>query len=87
MDAVSRGIQFSAPETTLTDHFSIDAPGTLSGPSRRSLPKELADSAARVFRLGGEWYFSTRDGDIGPFRTREQAKREAQARSSVLKPG
>jgi ATP-dependent RNA circularization protein (DNA/RNA ligase family) len=43
------------------------------------------DVAARVFRLGGEWYFATRDGDIGPFRTREQAKREAEAHQIILK--
>jgi len=45
----------------------------------------VADSAERVFRLGGQWYFSTRDGDIGPFRTREQAKREAHAHQVVIK--
>jgi hypothetical protein len=44
---------------------------------------EAPDADARIFRLGGQWYFSTRDGDIGPFRTREQARREAGAHQTV----
>jgi hypothetical protein len=33
----------------------------------------------RFFQANGQWYFSAREGDIGPFRTREQAQREAVA--------
>jgi hypothetical protein len=33
----------------------------------------------RFFEDNGQWYFSAREGDIGPFRTREQAQREAVA--------
>ncbi len=65
----------------------MDVPDGESGVQIHEPTKVSTDSAARIFRLGGEWYFSTRDGDIGPFRTREQAKREAFAHSAVLKPG
>jgi len=71
----------------LTDQITIDTPDGVSGPLRPELQKELLDAVARVFRLGGQWYFSTREGDIGPFRTREQAKREAFVHDSVLNPG
>ena len=27
----------------------------------------------RVFSMNGQWYFTAREGDIGPFRTRESA--------------
>lgn len=30
----------------------------------------------RLFAMNGQWYFSAREGDIGPFRTREGALRE-----------
>lgn len=33
----------------------------------------------RIFQANGQWYFAAREGDIGPFRTRDQARREAQA--------
>jgi hypothetical protein len=33
----------------------------------------------RFFQANGHWYFSAREGDIGPFRTRDQARREAKA--------
>jgi hypothetical protein len=64
----------------------MDESGAMAGPPGRDLRSGHADSSARVFRLGGQWYFSTRDGDIGPFRTREQAKREAVAHDAVLNP-
>ena len=70
----------------MTEPRTIELSESASGGGRKELGKELTESAARVFRLGGQWYFSTREGDIGPFRTREQAKREAQARRTVLKP-
>jgi len=70
----------------LADRFTIDVSGGESASELRDRSKAPTDSAAHIFRLGGEWYFSTRDGDIGPFRTREQAKREAYAHRSVLKP-
>jgi hypothetical protein len=40
---------------------------------------------AHVFQRGREWYFAAREGDIGPFRTREQAWREARAHHSALR--
>lgn len=86
MRFVSRITLDAAMGVALTDRSYIDMPEAVSGVGRKSLSKELTDSAARVFRLGGEWYFSTRDGDIGPFRTREQARREAQAHRAVLDP-
>ena len=70
----------------MADRFTIDAPDGEAGTELRDPRQALADSAAHIFRLGGEWYFSTREGDIGPFRTREQAKREALAHHSVLRP-
>lgn len=33
----------------------------------------------RFFQVNGQWFFSAREGEIGPFRTREQARREAMA--------
>lgn len=33
----------------------------------------------RFFQVNGRWYFSAREGEIGPFRSREQARREAEA--------
>lgn len=33
----------------------------------------------RFFQANGQWYFSAREGDIGPFRSRPQAVREAEA--------
>lgn len=30
----------------------------------------------RVFSMNGQWYFTAREGDIGPFRTRELALSE-----------
>lgn len=33
----------------------------------------------RFFQINGQWYFSAREGEIGPFRTRDQARREAEA--------
>lgn len=33
----------------------------------------------RFFQVNGQWYFSAREGDIGPFRSRQQAHKEADA--------
>jgi len=33
-------------------------------------------SADRVFNLNGRWYFSTREGEQGPFATEQQAQYE-----------
>jgi hypothetical protein len=33
----------------------------------------------RFFQVNGEWYFSAGEGEIGPFRSRDQAQREAEA--------
>ncbi len=30
----------------------------------------------RLFSMNGQWYFTTREGDVGPFRTREVALNE-----------
>lgn len=45
----------------------------------------------RYFQIDGRWYFAAREGDIGPFRTRAQAEREAafytQARQAKREEG
>jgi len=69
----------------LSDRDPFHRPGAKPGIDSNPVGSRVIDVAARVFRLGGQWYFSTRDGDIGPFRTREQAKREAEAHHIVLK--
>ncbi len=33
----------------------------------------------RFFQINGQWYFSAREGEIGPFRTRHQAESEVRA--------
>lgn len=30
----------------------------------------------RVFAMNGQWYFTAREGEVGPFRTRERALEE-----------
>ena len=69
----------------MTDRKNTELPGSVSGKAKRSARPGSSEPAARVFRLGGQWYFATRDGDIGPFHTREQAAREADAHRAVLK--
>jgi hypothetical protein len=44
-----------------------------------SQKKRFFRSNDRFFQANGHWYFAAREGDIGPFRTRDQARREAQA--------
>lgn len=50
---------------------------------RKSDPSDLTKSFFRTndrfFQVNGQWFFSAREGDIGPFRTRDQARREAEA--------
>jgi hypothetical protein len=41
--------------------------------------KRFFRSNDRFFQINGQWYFSAREGDIGPFRSREQARLEANA--------
>lgn len=43
------------------------------------LKKQFFRTMDRFFQANGQWYFSAREGDIGPFRSRQQALREAQA--------
>jgi hypothetical protein len=43
------------------------------------LKKNFFRTGDRFFQANGQWFFSAREGDIGPFRTREQANREALA--------
>ena len=38
--------------------------------------KKYFRSRERLFRYQGQWYFQTREGDRGPFNTREEAKLE-----------
>ena len=38
--------------------------------------KRYFRTAERVFSMNGQWYFTAREGDIGPFRTRETALSE-----------
>ncbi|MFM7119280.1 MAG: hypothetical protein ACKOBM_04055 [Gammaproteobacteria bacterium] len=40
----------------------------------------------QVYRAGGEWYFSSRWGEIGPFRTRDRAHLEAAAHARACRP-
>ncbi|MEQ8692494.1 MAG: DUF6316 family protein [Pseudomonadales bacterium] len=40
--------------------------------------KRYFRSSDRFVRLNGEWYFSTREGDCGPFRDEKTAQRELQ---------
>jgi len=44
-----------------------------------NLRKRFFRSNDRFFQINGQWYFSAREGDIGPFRSREQARMEAMA--------
>jgi hypothetical protein len=39
--------------------------------------KRYYRSDDRLFTLNGQWYFAAREGDIGPFRSRQQAASEA----------
>jgi hypothetical protein len=32
----------------------------------------------RLFRMNGEWFFASREGDLGPYQTRDCAEREAE---------
>lgn len=41
--------------------------------------KSFFRSVDRFFQVNGQWYFSAREGDIGPFRSRDQALSEATA--------
>jgi hypothetical protein len=41
--------------------------------------KKVFRTVDRFFQANGHWYFSAREGDIGPFRSRERAREEAQA--------
>lgn len=47
---------------------------------RRSDPKSTTKSffrtGDRVFVLNGQWFFATREGEVGPFRSREAALKE-----------
>ncbi len=38
--------------------------------------KRFFRTQERVFSMNGQWYFTAREGDIGPFRTRETALSE-----------
>ena len=48
---------------------------------RRTDPKDTRRSffrtGNRIFSLNGQWFFATREGEVGPFRSREVATREA----------
>jgi hypothetical protein len=35
-------------------------------------------AADRIFRMNGNWFFASREGDLGPFPSREKAEIEAQ---------
>ena len=45
----------------------------------RNPKKKYFRSNDRFFQINGQWYFSAREGEIGPFRNREQARLEARA--------
>lgn len=48
---------------------------------RRTDPKDTSRSffrtGNRIISLNGQWFFATREGEVGPFRSREVAMREA----------
>ncbi len=48
---------------------------------RRTDPKDTRRSffrtGNRIFSLNGQWFFATREGEVGPWRSREVATREA----------
>ncbi len=44
-----------------------------------SAKKRFFRAGDRFFQVNGQWFFAAREGDIGPFRNHEQAKREAEA--------
>lgn len=33
-------------------------------------------ASSRIFRLNNEWYFSAREGDLGPFSSEDHAQKE-----------
>jgi len=43
-----------------------------------SEPRNYFRSETRLFNLNGSWYFATREGDQGPFASRDRAQAEAQ---------
>ena len=47
---------------------------------RRTDPKQPSKryfrTQERVFAMNGQWYFTAREGDVGPFHTRERALEE-----------
>jgi hypothetical protein len=59
----------------------------------KDLTKSFFRTNDRFFQVNGKWYFSAREGEIGPFRTRDQARREAIAyinarqASAAARPG
>jgi len=46
-------------------------------PMRRTDPEDTTRSyfrsRERVFCLNGRWFYSTREGDLGPFRSKQEA--------------
>jgi len=48
---------------------------------RKTDPKDTSRhffrTGNRVFSLNGQWFFAAREGEIGPFRSREVAMKEA----------
>jgi hypothetical protein len=61
---------------------------------RKDDPREFSRSFRtpdRFFKVNGQWYFTAREGEIGPFRSRGQAEREAaayiRARQAAMKAG
>lgn len=44
----------------------------------KNLTKRFFRSGARTFQLNDGWYFATREGERGPFRSRQHADAEAQ---------
>jgi hypothetical protein len=49
---------------------------------RKDDPEQMSRSfrsPERYVQVNGQWFFAAREGEIGPFRTRAQAEREAVA--------
>jgi hypothetical protein len=44
---------------------------------RENTSRNYFRTGDRVFSLNGQWFFATREGEVGPFRSREAAVKEA----------
>ena len=43
-------------------------------------------AGSRIFRLNNEWYFSSREGEHGPYQSEDEAARELEAYVKLASP-